>query len=154
MGIALRIGDTFPMSKAMAKLHDGTETRPNLRRNRAGLKLGPVNCRAPIFKNVHEQKPLLATGAVAPPMMGHSNDLIAICSSKQKITLPHVQECPFPEKVLYKDAAPSPQKARYRSFGIFKKWQSRARSVHAKASLHKAIASQYAVTVFCSPIFV
>jgi uncharacterized LabA/DUF88 family protein len=41
--------------------------------------------------------------AVAPPMMGHSNDLIAICSSKQKITLQHVQECLFPEKVFYRD---------------------------------------------------
>ncbi len=37
--------------------------------------------------------------AVAPPLMGHSNDLINVCSFKKKITPAHIQSCLFPNTV-------------------------------------------------------
>jgi uncharacterized LabA/DUF88 family protein len=38
--------------------------------------------------------------AVAPPMMGHSNDLISVCSSKKKITPAHILSCLLPQTVM------------------------------------------------------
>jgi hypothetical protein len=37
--------------------------------------------------------------AVAPPMMGHSNDLIAVCQFKKKITPAQIGGCLFPQYV-------------------------------------------------------
>jgi hypothetical protein len=43
--------------------------------------------------------------AVAPPMMGHSNDLIGVCNSKRKITPDQVRACLFPKQVLHIDGS-------------------------------------------------
>jgi hypothetical protein len=43
--------------------------------------------------------------AVAPPMMGHSNDLISVCNSKRKISPKQVRACLFPDQVKNQDGS-------------------------------------------------
>jgi uncharacterized LabA/DUF88 family protein len=59
----------------------------------------------PAVKMVRAEFPTKEIVAVAPPMMGHSNDLIAVCNSKKKITPTHVRECLFPKTVLNSDGS-------------------------------------------------
>jgi uncharacterized LabA/DUF88 family protein len=40
---------------------------------------------------------------VAPPLMGHSQDLLRVCNSKKKITEGQVRACLFPKNVLRPD---------------------------------------------------
>jgi hypothetical protein len=37
--------------------------------------------------------------AVAPPLMGHSNDLLSICHAKKKISPKQIWACLFPQHV-------------------------------------------------------
>jgi uncharacterized LabA/DUF88 family protein len=55
----------------------------------------------PAVRMVRGEFPKKEIVAVAPPMMGHSNDLITVCNSKQKITPTHVRQCLFPKQVLF-----------------------------------------------------
>jgi uncharacterized LabA/DUF88 family protein len=43
--------------------------------------------------------------AVAPPLMGHSNDLLTLCNGKKKITPAQVQSCLLPELVKKPDGS-------------------------------------------------
>ena len=43
--------------------------------------------------------------AIAPPFMGHSQDLLRVCNSKKKITSTQVRACLFPKKVLSFDGS-------------------------------------------------
>lgn len=53
----------------------------------------------PAVKMVRMEFPQKEIVAVAPPMMGHSNDLLTVCSSKKKITPKQVRECLLPREV-------------------------------------------------------
>lgn len=43
--------------------------------------------------------------AVAPPLMGHSNDLLAVCNAKKKISPDQIWSCLFPKIVNRKDGS-------------------------------------------------
>jgi uncharacterized LabA/DUF88 family protein len=53
----------------------------------------------PAIKMVRAEFPAKEIVAVAPPMMGHSNDLIAVCQEKQKITPGQIWSCLLPKEV-------------------------------------------------------
>jgi uncharacterized LabA/DUF88 family protein len=53
----------------------------------------------PAVRMVKSEFPTKHIVAVAPPLMGHSNDLITVCHSKKKITATHVKACLLPKKV-------------------------------------------------------
>jgi uncharacterized LabA/DUF88 family protein len=57
----------------------------------------------PAVKMVRHEFPKKEIVAVAPPMMGHSNDLLGVVNSKRKITPKMVRSCLFPK--LVHDAA-------------------------------------------------
>jgi uncharacterized LabA/DUF88 family protein len=57
----------------------------------------------PAVKMVKAEFPNKEIVAVAPPMMGHSNDLIRVCDLKRKIRPDHVRACLFPREVLGPD---------------------------------------------------
>jgi hypothetical protein len=54
----------------------------------------------PAVKMVRTEFPAKEIVTVAPPFMGHSNDLIGVCNSKKKITAAQVWACLLPKKVL------------------------------------------------------
>jgi hypothetical protein len=56
----------------------------------------------PAVKMVRTEFPTKEVVAVAPPLMGHSNDLIGVCQSKKKITPKQIRSCLFPQQVLDK----------------------------------------------------
>jgi hypothetical protein len=57
----------------------------------------------PAVRMVRAEFPTKQIVAVAPPLMGHSNDLIAVCNSKQKISPDQVRACLLPEKLQHSD---------------------------------------------------
>ncbi|AVT79714.1 NYN domain-containing protein [Rhodopseudomonas palustris] len=57
----------------------------------------------PAVKMVRKYFPKKEIVAVAPPLMGHSNDLIGVCQAKKKITPSQVATCLLPE--IVKDRA-------------------------------------------------
>jgi uncharacterized LabA/DUF88 family protein len=59
----------------------------------------------PAVRMVRAEFPNRHIVAVAPPMMGHSNDLIGLCNSKRKITPDQVRACLFPKQILRADGA-------------------------------------------------
>jgi uncharacterized LabA/DUF88 family protein len=67
----------------------------------------------PAVKMVRKEFSMKEVEVVAPPRMGHSNDLISVCTSKKKISLTLVNECLFPKYVYRPDgtiAATRPKK--------------------------------------------
>jgi uncharacterized LabA/DUF88 family protein len=57
----------------------------------------------PAVSMVRSQFPNKELTIVAPPNSGHSNDLIAVASSKRKISVRQVEQCLFPAEIV--DAA-------------------------------------------------
>lgn len=57
----------------------------------------------PAVRMVRAEFPTKQIAVVAPPLMGHSNDLIAVCNSKQKISPEQVKACLLPEKLRHSD---------------------------------------------------
>jgi uncharacterized LabA/DUF88 family protein len=53
----------------------------------------------PAIKMIRAEFPQKEIVAVAPPLMGHSNDLLTICNSKKKISPKQVWACLFPKLV-------------------------------------------------------
>jgi uncharacterized LabA/DUF88 family protein len=67
----------------------------------------------PAIKMIREEFPNKEIIAVAPPMMGHSNDLLTVCQAKKKISPKQVWSCLLPREVKNKDgtlAATRPSK--------------------------------------------
>ena len=54
----------------------------------------------PAVKMVRAEFPNKQIVAVAPPLMGHSNDLIQVCQSKKKITPTQIKTCLLPKQIL------------------------------------------------------
>lgn len=54
----------------------------------------------PAVKMVRAEFPAKEIVAVAPPMMGHSNDLLTVANSKMKISPKQIRACLFPQRVL------------------------------------------------------
>jgi uncharacterized LabA/DUF88 family protein len=54
----------------------------------------------PAIKMVCAEFPAKRIVAVAPPLMGHSNDLIAVCQEKRKITPEQIRSCLLPRRVM------------------------------------------------------
>jgi uncharacterized LabA/DUF88 family protein len=59
----------------------------------------------PAVRMVRAEFPKKEIVAVAPPMMGHSNDLISVCNSKRKISPKQVRACLFPDQVKNQDGS-------------------------------------------------
>jgi uncharacterized LabA/DUF88 family protein len=59
----------------------------------------------PAVKMVRQEFPQKEIIVVAPPMMGHSNDLIRVCNAKRKITPKQVWACLLPKQVLNPDGS-------------------------------------------------
>jgi hypothetical protein len=57
----------------------------------------------PAVRMIRAEFPTKQIVAVAPPFMGHSNDLITVCHSNQKISPTQVRACLLPEKLQYSD---------------------------------------------------
>jgi len=57
----------------------------------------------PAVRMVRAEFPKKQIIAVAPPMMGHSNDLLTVCHAKRKITPTQVWQCLLPQQIY--DAA-------------------------------------------------
>ncbi len=57
----------------------------------------------PAVRMVRAEFPKKEIVAVAPPMMGHSNDLIGVCNFKRKIKPDQVRGCLLPKHVLRPD---------------------------------------------------
>lgn len=57
----------------------------------------------PAVRMVRAEFPAKQIVAVAPPLMGHSNDLIAVCHSKKKISPGQVKACLLPKKIRHSD---------------------------------------------------
>jgi hypothetical protein len=57
----------------------------------------------PAVRMVRTEFPKKEIVAVAPPLMGHSNDLITVCQTKKKISPKQVWGCLFPQHI--KDAS-------------------------------------------------
>jgi hypothetical protein len=53
----------------------------------------------PAIKMVRAEFPTKHIVAVAPPLMGHSNDLIRVCQSKKKITPTQIWSCLLPKQL-------------------------------------------------------
>lgn len=53
----------------------------------------------PAVRMVRAEFPQKEIVAVAPPLMGHSNDLITVCQSKKKITPKQIQSCLMPQHI-------------------------------------------------------
>jgi hypothetical protein len=53
----------------------------------------------PAVRMVRSEFPKKEIVAVAPPLMGHSNDLIAVCQTKKKISPKQVQACLLPQHI-------------------------------------------------------
>jgi uncharacterized LabA/DUF88 family protein len=59
----------------------------------------------PAVQMVRAEFPKKEIVAVAPPLVGHSNDLIAVCNAKRKISPTQVRDCLLPKKVLNPDGS-------------------------------------------------
>ena len=59
----------------------------------------------PAVRMVRAEFPKKEIIAVAPPTMGHSNDLIGVCNAKRKITLEQIRACLLPRTVLRGDGS-------------------------------------------------
>lgn len=59
----------------------------------------------PAVKMVRAEFPKKEIVTVAPPLMAHSQDLLAVCHSKKKITPAQVRACLFPKTVLNLDGS-------------------------------------------------
>jgi uncharacterized LabA/DUF88 family protein len=57
----------------------------------------------PAVKMIRAEFPKKELIAVAPPMMGHSNDLLSVCNGKKKITPDQVRACLLPAQVKKPD---------------------------------------------------
>jgi hypothetical protein len=57
----------------------------------------------PAVRMVRTEFPAKQIVAVAPPLVGHSNDLIAVCNSKQKISPGQVRAYLLPDKPQQSD---------------------------------------------------
>jgi uncharacterized LabA/DUF88 family protein len=57
----------------------------------------------PAVRMIRTEFPTKQIVAVAPPLMGHSNDLITVCHSKRKISPAQVRACLLPEKLRHSD---------------------------------------------------
>jgi hypothetical protein len=57
----------------------------------------------PAVKMIRVEFPAKHIVAVAPPMMGHSNDLIGVCNSKMKIRPDKIRACLLPQHVRNPD---------------------------------------------------
>src|SRR5262249_55783889 len=57
----------------------------------------------PAVRMVRAEFPRKEIVAVAPPLMGHSNDLITVCQTKKKISSKQIWECLLPQHI--RDAA-------------------------------------------------
>jgi uncharacterized LabA/DUF88 family protein len=57
----------------------------------------------PAIKMVRTEFPAKVIVAVAPPLMGHSNDLIAVCQEKKKISPDQIWACLLPKEVRRTD---------------------------------------------------
>jgi uncharacterized LabA/DUF88 family protein len=57
----------------------------------------------PAVRMVRGEFPRKHIVAVAPPLMGHSNDLIGVCQSKKKITPAQIRSCLLPQRLLDED---------------------------------------------------
>lgn len=53
----------------------------------------------PAVRMVRAEFPRKQIVAVAPPQMGHSNDLIQVCQSKKKITPAQIKSCLLPQQI-------------------------------------------------------
>lgn len=53
----------------------------------------------PAVKMIRAEFPKKEIVVVAPPFMGHSNDLLKVCNSKKKITPDQVRQCLLPREV-------------------------------------------------------
>jgi uncharacterized LabA/DUF88 family protein len=53
----------------------------------------------PAVKMIKAEFPKKTIVAVAPPMMGHSNDLIGVCHEKLKIKPNYIHECSLPQHI-------------------------------------------------------
>ncbi len=53
----------------------------------------------PAVRMVRQEFPAKEIIAVAPPTMGHSNDLLRVCNSKRKIRPDQIRSCLFPKEV-------------------------------------------------------
>jgi uncharacterized LabA/DUF88 family protein len=68
----------------------------------------------PAVRMVRAEFPEKQIVAVAPPLMGHSNDLIGVCHSKQKISPEQVKACLLPEKLQHSDGTTIVRPLEYR----------------------------------------
>jgi uncharacterized LabA/DUF88 family protein len=59
----------------------------------------------PAVKMVRTEFPAKEIVTVAPPLMGHSQDLLRVCNSKRKITAAQVWKCLLPKRVLHSDGS-------------------------------------------------
>jgi uncharacterized LabA/DUF88 family protein len=59
----------------------------------------------PAMKMARAEFPQKEIMVVAPPLMGHSNDLLSVCSSKKKITPKQIWECLLPQQVFGQNGA-------------------------------------------------
>jgi len=57
----------------------------------------------PAVKMVRNEFPAKEIVAVAPPMMGHSNDLLTVCNSKRKISPRQIWACLLPKQIVRAD---------------------------------------------------
>lgn len=57
----------------------------------------------PAVRMIRKEFPTKQIVAVAPPLMGHSNDLITVCHTKQKISPDQIRACLLPEKLQHSD---------------------------------------------------
>jgi hypothetical protein len=53
----------------------------------------------PAVAMVRSEFPRKEIVAVAPPLMGHSNDLISACNSKKKISPAQIASCLLPQTI-------------------------------------------------------
>ena len=59
----------------------------------------------PAVAMVRSRFPEKEVHIVAPPHLGHSNDLVSVASGKRKITRPQIEQCLFPEYVRRADGS-------------------------------------------------
>lgn len=57
----------------------------------------------PAIAMVRSRFPRKEVFVVAPPHLGHSNDLVSVASGKRKISKPQIEQCLFPEFVYRAD---------------------------------------------------
>ena len=55
---------------------------------------------APVLRMIRSEFPDLKIEVVAPPYLGHSNDLIKLATSKKKIRPQQIEDCLLPQRVV------------------------------------------------------